>query len=185
MKLRNFITICLCAILTAGLFSTQLDAKTTKKASSSSSSLSINTFCKSFKESGFKSGYTYRGNDVVASKLKGLGFSVSTKKQSMRAEICGDWQTWVATVYTCTKKTSSGTISITLTETDDVATITFPTQAAADAFVKSAKSIGYKAGGYNDFGYGTYYENPSDCYYNGANLLQSGKTVKIIHVSEC
>lgn len=148
--------------------------------------VTIKTFCEPFTADGFDPGYNFRDQDAVIKSLEDEGFTIESRKEMRHEEICGSDESWMATVYTCTKKTPAGTTTVLVDPGDDIAAqIIFPSEAAADAFIKSARNVGYKINREQSDSEGTYYSNPSNCYFQGTNLSVKNNVVSLITIWEC
>lgn len=192
MKFKRILTCIVMAIMVIAITPNQINSKTSQKKSSkktalskstpaSSAKLSATTFCEPFKESGYRRGYNFKGDTSVVAALKSLGFNVTSKSVTLTDEVCGEDQTWTENIYTCTKSTSDGTTTVIIGgELDYIGKIIFPSDADATKFINSAKAIGYKLNNdhYSDFD-APFYENPSDCYYNGTDFAIKGNIVFI------
>ena len=145
--------------------------------------LDINLFVSPFKEEGFPGkGLDLKSDKQISKVLVNLGFSENKSVRTRTEEICGEMETWKSTKYTFTKTVGDKTIIV---ENEDEVEIIFPDSELKDKFVNSAIKAGYKKSeNYTDRA-GTFYTDPTDCYYRGSDIIVQGNKVFIIERSEC
>lgn len=148
--------------------------------------LTAKTLLVQFTESGFKRGIELKDPEVIMRALREKGFNVSKRTETHREEEgCGAEEVFDVDIYTATKKFKSGDIVLVIEGSD--MEIQFPNNVVARNFIDTVKGMGFKQNDSENVyeNGGSFYTNPSDCYYRGADVWIKGNVVKIFTRNEC